>query len=56
MMDIDDALRIAVDEIVGENLHVAGKHHEVGLCGLRSASGFVSSAWRLLSFVMETTA
>ncbi len=31
MVNVDDALRIAVDEIVGENLHVAGEDHEVGL-------------------------
>jgi len=31
MMNVDDALRIAVDEIVGKNLHVAGENHEIGL-------------------------
>jgi len=31
VVDVDDALRIAIDEIVGQNLHVAGEHHEVGL-------------------------
>ncbi|MCU1304241.1 MAG: dehydrogenase with different specificity [Candidatus Sulfotelmatobacter sp.] len=31
MVNIDNALRIAVDEVVGENLHVAGQHHKVGM-------------------------
>ena len=30
-MNVDDALRIAVHEIVGEDLHVAGEDHEVGI-------------------------
>jgi hypothetical protein len=34
MVDVDDALGIAVDEIVGENLHVAGEDHEIGFVGL----------------------
>src|SRR5947209_6791699 len=29
MVNVDDALRIAVHEIVGQNLHVAGQNHEV---------------------------
>ncbi len=29
VMNIDDALRIAIDEIVRENLHVAGEDHEI---------------------------
>ena len=31
MVNVDDALRIAVDEVVGEDLHVAGEYQEVGL-------------------------
>ena len=31
MVNIDNALRIVVDEIVGENLHVAGEDHEIGV-------------------------
>ncbi len=31
MMDVDDALRIAADEIVGKNLHVTGEHQEISL-------------------------
>ena len=30
VVNVDDALRIALDEIVGENLHVAGEDHKVG--------------------------
>src|SRR5580658_847497 len=30
MMNVDDALRITIDEVVGQNLHVAGQHHEIG--------------------------
>ena len=30
MMNVDDALRIVVHELIGENLHVAGQHYEIG--------------------------
>ena len=30
VVNVDDALRITTDEIVGENLHVAGEDYEVG--------------------------
>src|ERR1700730_18537628 len=42
MMDIDDPLRIAVHEMVGKNLHVAGQDYEVR---------FVLSEQRLDSFL-----
>src|ERR1700686_2745199 len=29
VVNVDDALRIAVDEVVGENLHVTGENHEI---------------------------
>ena len=29
-MDIDDRLREAVEEVVAEQLHVAGEHHQAG--------------------------
>src|SRR3954447_244080 len=31
MMNVDDALRIAADEIIRQDLHVAGEHHEIRL-------------------------
>ena len=40
-MNVDDALRIAVDEIVGKNLHIAGQHHEVGFMGFNQRVDFI---------------
>src|SRR4051795_11772195 len=31
MMNVDDALRIEADEIIRQDLHVAGEHHEIRL-------------------------
>src|SRR5579863_2569860 len=31
VVNVDNALRVAVDEFVRQNLHVAGEHHEVRL-------------------------
>ena len=33
MVNVDDALGIAIDEVVGENLHVAGEDQEIGFVG-----------------------
>ena len=50
VVNIDDPLRIAVDEVVRQNLHVAREHHEIRLVlvdqRLNLASAWLCCLWR----------
>jgi hypothetical protein len=41
VMDVDDAMRVGVHKFVGEYLHVAGEHDEVGLMLLQNPQKFL---------------
>ncbi len=48
MVNVDDALRIAADEIIGEDLHVAGEDDEVGFVRLDQRVDILFRLWLIV--------